>query len=135
MSRDILFRGVIENDESREFFGNWFYGDLINYSNGDTFIRQRETGSLHEVITETVGQFTGMLDKNKTRIFEGDIIEMSGGLNLEIYPTKGAITYSVNSFVMKGLNPNNTFMNMSLNMSDGTKIEVIGNIIYNLDVL
>ena len=27
------------------------------------------------VITETIGEFTGLLDRNKTKIFEGDIVK------------------------------------------------------------
>lgn len=67
--------------------GEWVYGnivlteykayilpDIADFTYGDNGNRIR-IGCFVEVIPETVGQWTGMNDKNCIKIFEGDIIE------------------------------------------------------------
>ena len=83
MNREVLFRGarvcdeklvngalvmVKENDESEKYVPNI----VISYG-PDTF-------DWFEVEQETVGQFTGITDKNELKIFEGDILETEEGI-------------------------------------------------------
>ena len=132
--RKILFRGKrIDN-------GEWIYGDVVQFpTHGIVRIVEQEPSYKDaEVDSETVGQYTGLTDKNGKKIFEGDVlnvhdqIPMFDGYDTDEIVYNGKVMYIKNQgmYVCEGNNDGNALCALNLD-----KCEVIGNIHDNPELL
>jgi uncharacterized phage protein (TIGR01671 family) len=125
--REILFRG------KREYNGEWVRGSLILWNGGDAEIcitssEEHEEQSKALVYPETVGQFTGLTDKNGKKIFEGDIVQAERIGNSDNWT--GYVVFWNGCFALKGLKDGNV---PAIDLFKNYK--VIGNIHDNPELL
>ena len=127
--REILFRGKrIDNSE-------WETGSLVyarmGTSEEQVGIADKMTAYHTPVIPETVGQYTGLTDKNGKKIFEGDILE--GDLDDNLDP--GAKWRSVVVWGKFGWNCKGGHVSLPIDEFDIKEGEVIGNIHDNPELM
>ena len=122
MNREILFRGKADDE--------WVYGDLGRLKNAIT-ITKRNFIYPYIVMPETVGQFTGLTDKNGVKIFEGDIVTVEN-------PNISDDEYGIVKFDNDGamfIVEFDTFTVDFGNNIDSNQCKIIGNIFDNPELL
>ena len=135
--REILFKGKRFTDNE------WLYGSLRKevlgrsgcqcFKDCDCINRPPETrytiwterdGVKAAVRPDSIGQYTGLNDKNGTRIFEGDVLGHRG-------VTTGYVIFASAEFMMQGIK----FKSITSLKKYTAYIEVIGNIHDNPELL
>ena len=139
MNREIKFRG-------KDLLGKWRYGDLVRekwksiLNTNEKAFMIKNGNRATTVLENTIGQYTGLHDKNGKEIYEGDIVfyedwEMAyeGGGN-DSFINKGIIEYVENNCCF------NVTERQTVDLTDvlyegNEDLEIIGNIYDNPELL
>jgi yopX protein len=135
MNREILFRA--------KCFGNWRYGSYVhfvkkptnsrcNINYKDFIITNEEDGEHYYPITDlsSIGQYTGLKDKNGKEIYEGDIISIGGGgLKAVVIWFKGAFRFRAE------LNSKAIYFEDIVVIVRDYDVQVVGNVIDNPELI
>jgi uncharacterized phage protein (TIGR01671 family) len=114
--------------------GKWVYGSLRSCLDGSCFIIFYEDSTIHElqVDPETVGQYTGIYDKNGKKICEGDIIKWTEAAGYD--DGIGVIEWEKNHCAFFVINDDDNIFDTIYDFNYW-ETEVIGNIHKNHELL
>lgn len=134
--RELLFRGQTRKKgdkvwmDGRPVDGNWEYGGIFKGEGCYSVLYTYEPIAKRVVYTDTIGQYTGMTDKNGTKIFEDDILRHKR--TIYVVEWKNGCLYAVQKNHLKaGVSVVNKLIHLLV--EDGA--EVIGNTHDNPELL
>ena len=140
--REILFRG--KRIDNGEWVEGWLYKRVVHISGINTVADAIEVYDGKSILSvayycvdpATVGQYTGLNDKNGRRIFEGDIVQYAERqLGGEDVPVAYPVEFEEGGFCVRYYFLNNWLRNAVNGNIQLEGIEVIGNIHDNPELL
>jgi uncharacterized phage protein (TIGR01671 family) len=142
MNKEIKFRGISIKT------GEWVYGYVV-YGAGvllgkayivpaiiQGYVHDNDMVECIEVKIDTVGQYTGLKDKNGTPIFEGDVVEFKADYTYHNGYKVGVFVWSEANLQFMISVPNVEYhYNITQTDEFNNKAEVLGNIHENPELL
>lgn len=141
LTREILFRGQtrkygekIRMGTGEKLPGQWVYGGIFPGTGDFSVIygweseEEQTGGNLKKlsVYSDTVGQYTGMTDKNGTKIFEGDILKGAWNERIAVYYDTCYLAFRART---------EAGFEKDISYYDNGRLEVVGNIYDNPELL
>lgn len=134
--REIKFRGKAKHNN------NWYFG-YLNYSQSrkEYYILEDFASFPAPIFENTIGECTGLIDKNGNEIYEGDILKYTFDNPGSVVATENGLKVRIDkvfwsewrsSFALGSKGCNNDLFTYVRN---GNRVEVIGNIYDNPELL
>lgn len=138
MNREILFRA--------KCFCNWRYGSYVHFDKKPThnccncnykdfIVTNEEDGENYYPITElsSIGQYTGLKDKNRKKIFEGDILDYTVfDVFGEEHQCKGVVKWVDDCLICDS---SDGFNGLAWVVKQSIELDVIGNVTDNPELM
>ncbi len=112
--REHLYRGkAINRDPNRTYRteyknGDWVFGLLSKLDKYGAEMTNEDGVTRIDVDPETICEFTGLTDKNKTKIFESDVVKATLSVAGEQSYAIGVVVFENGTFKLKVLQSKNT---------------------------
>lgn len=120
---------MIPKFRARDQRGNWHVGLLTFMFGQYAIVNETDENTVYLIDKETVGQSTGLKDKNGVEIFEGDVLYY---IPFESHINDSIVVFEKGSFCKKMLRNGKL---TSVKFIDSEEYEVIGNIHENPELL